>query len=115
MEVPTVGILIKVGTKVPIILPMVLDAFSIPTTLPLSSSLSTQNLTKEGVTVPIKNNGKTKITIQAMNPASIRKLLFTVNISKPDITTIIYFPSTGIAAIQIAAKFYVPLVVLFSI
>ena len=32
-EVPTAGIVIKVGTKVPIILPIVFEAFSIPTVL----------------------------------------------------------------------------------
>ena len=62
----------KVGTKVPMMLPMVLDAFSIPTVLPLSSRSSTVYFTREGVTVPSKNNGNTKMIMQAANAAHTR-------------------------------------------
>ena len=103
MEVPTAGIVTKVGTKVPMILPMVLKAPSVPTVFPLSSRLSTVYFTSDGVTVPSKNRGNTKITIQAQNAAIIKKLLFTVKISSADIPRIIYFPTTGINAIQMAA------------
>ena len=50
----------KVGTKVPMILPIVLEAFNIPTVLPLSSKSSTVYFTNDGGTVPNKNNGNTK-------------------------------------------------------
>ena len=103
IDVPTAGILIKVGTKVPIILPIVFAAFSFPTTLPLPSKLSMENLTREGVTVPRRNRGKTNTIIQVTKPAIIRKLLSTLNINSADIKTIIYFPTTGIAPIHIAA------------
>ena len=101
--VPTAGILMKVGTKVPMILPIVLKALSFPTTLPESSRLSTENLTREGVTVPSKNKGNTKITMQATNPAIIRKLELTARIKSPEIHIIIYLPTTGMAAIHMAA------------
>ena len=108
IEVPTAGILIKVGTNVPIMLPMVLEAFSFPTTLPLSSRLSTENFTKDGVTVPSRNSGNAKITMHATNPAMIRKLLFTVKISSADIPIMIYLPTTGMAAIHNAAMIIRP-------
>ncbi|GFH93356.1 hypothetical protein IMSAGC002_04632 [Lachnospiraceae bacterium] len=93
----------KVGIKVPIILPIVLNAPKVPTVFPLSSRLSTVYFTKEGVTVPSKNRGYTKITIQATNPANMRKLLLTVIISTAEIASMIYFPTTGMAAIHMAA------------
>ena len=102
-EVPTAGMVTKVGTNVPIMLPMVLKAPSVPTVLPLSSRLSTEYFASDGVTVPSRNNGNTKIIIQAAKAAQIRKLLFTAKISRADIPRIIYFPTTGMAAIQIAA------------
>ena len=64
----------KVGRKVPIILPIVLKAFNVPTVFPLLFKLSTVYFTREGVTVPNKNSGNTKITIQAINAAKIKKL-----------------------------------------
>ena len=103
IEVPTAGIVTKVGTNVPIMLPIVLNAPSVPTVFPLSSRLSTEYFTRDGVTVPSKNKGNTKITIQAANAAIIRKLLLTVKISSADMRRTIYFPTTGISAIQIAA------------
>ena len=103
MEVPTAGIEIKVGTNVPIILPMVLKAPSVPTVLPLSARLSTEYLAKEGVTVPRRNNGNTKITIHAANAAQIRKFVLTVKIRSADMPRMIYFPTTGIAPIHTAA------------
>ena len=101
--VPTAGMVTKVGRKVPKMLPMVLQAPRVPTVLPLSSKLSTVYFTKEGVTVPNRNKGKTKITVQAQKAAMIRKLVFTVRTKAPDIPRITYFPSTGMAAIHTAA------------
>ena len=103
IEVPTAGMLIKVGTNVPMMLPMVLAALRFPTSFPLSSRLSTVYFTSEGVTVPSKKRGNTKITIHATKPAMIRKLLLTAKIRIPEIRMIMYLPSTGISAIQIAA------------
>ena len=80
IEVPTAGIVTKVGTNVPIMLPIVLNAPSVPTVFPLSSRLSTEYFTRDGVTVPSKNSGNTKITIHATNAAIMRKLLLTVKI-----------------------------------
>ena len=85
------------------ILPIVLQAPSVPTVLPLSSKLSTEYLTRDGVTVPSKNSGNTKMTMQAANAARIRKLLLTVKMRSADIPSTIYFPTTGISAIQTAA------------
>ena len=103
MEVPTAGIVTKVGTKVPMMLPTVLNAPKVPTVCPLSSRLSTEYFTREGVTVPSKNKGNTKITMQAANAAMMRKLLLTVKISSAEIPRIMYLPTTGIRAIQMAA------------
>ena len=103
IDVPTAGIVTNVGTKVPIMLPIVLNAPSVPTVFPLSSRLLTEYLTSDGVTVPSKNNGNTKITIQATNAARIRKLLFTEKIRTAEMPTMIYFPTTGINAIHKAA------------
>ena len=72
-EVPTAGIVTKVGTKVPMMLPIVLNAPSVPTVFPLSSRLSVDYFASDGVTVPSKKSGKTKITIQAAKAAMIRK------------------------------------------
>ena len=55
--VPTAGMETKVGTKVPIMLPIVLKAPRVPTVLPLSSRLSTVYLTSDGVTVPRRKRG----------------------------------------------------------
>ena len=101
--VPTAGIVTKVGRKVPRMLPIVLQAPSRPTVRPLSSRLSTVTFTSEGVTVPSRNSGKTKISMQDTKAAITRKLVLTVTISSPEMPRIIYFPSTGIAAIQTAA------------
>ena len=100
---PTEGIVTKVGTKVPIMLPTVLNAPRVPTVLPLSSRLPTENFAREGVTVPSKNKGNTKMAIQAANAAIIRKFVFTEKMTTAAIPKIMYFPSTGIAAIQSAA------------
>ena len=101
MEVPTAGMVTKVGTKVPMMLPTVLNAPRVPTVCPLSSRLSTEYFTREGVTVPSKNKGNTKITMQAANAAMMRKLLLTVKISSAEIPRIIYFPTTGISAVEL--------------
>ena len=107
-DVPTAGIVTKVGIKVPMMLPMVLNAPQVPTVFPLSSKLSTEYFTRDGVTVPNRNSGNTKITMQAAKAAIIRKLLFTAKIKRADIPMIIYFPTTGINAIQIAAMIILP-------
>ena len=104
IEVPTAGIVTKVGRNVPRMLPIVLNAFSMPTVLPLSERLSTVYFTRDGVTVPSRNSGNTKITIQAENAAQIKNLLLTVKISSAEIPSIIYFPTTGMAAIHSAAR-----------
>ena len=102
-EVPTAGIVTNVGMKVPMMLPIVLKAPSVPTVRPLSSRSSTVYLASEGVTVPKRKSGKTKTTMQAANAAIVRKLLFTAKIKAPEIRSITYFPRTGISAIQTAA------------
>ena len=101
--VPTAGMLMKVGTKVPIMLPTVLKAFRFPTVRPLSFKLSIVYLTREGVTVPSRNSGNTKMTMQAAKPAIIRKLLLTERIRNAEMPTMMYLPMTGISAIQSAA------------
>ena len=103
MDVPTAGIVTKVGTKVPMMLPTVLNAPSVPMILPLSSSESVVYLASDGVTVPKRKRGNTNTTIHAAKAAIIRKLLLTVNISTAEIARIMYLPATGIAAIQMAA------------
>ena len=108
MLVPTAGIVTKVGKKVPIILPIVLKAPRFPTTFPLSSRLSTVYFAREGVTVPNKNRGNTKTTIQAAKAAQIKYQLLTEKITTAEINKIKYFPTTGIAAIQIAAIMILP-------
>ena len=55
--VPTAGIEMNVGTKVPIMEPMVFAAPRVPTVLPLSSRESTVYFTSEGVTVPSRKRG----------------------------------------------------------
>lgn len=99
-DVPTAGMVTKVGIKVPIMLPMVLNAPNVPDILPLSSRLFTVYLINDGVTVPSKKRGNTNIIIHAANAAHIRKLLFKEKSSKADIPIIIYLPATGIIAIQ---------------
>ncbi len=108
IDVPTAGIVTNVGTNVPIMLPIVLNAPSVPTVLPLSSRLLTEYLANDGVTVPNKKSEKTNITIHAQNAAMIRKLLFTVKISSADIPSTIYLPATGIRAIHTAAMSILP-------
>ena len=93
----------KVGTKVPMMLPMVLKAPSVPTTFPLSSRFPTEYLAREGVTVPSRNSGKTKMTMQAAKAAMMRKLLLTEKIRRAEMPTMMYFPTAGIAAIHTAA------------
>ena len=59
--------------------------------------------TNEGVTVPRRKQGKTKITMQAQKAAITRKLVFTVSTRAPEMPRMTYFPSTGMAAIHTAA------------
>lgn len=101
--VPTAGMVRNVGTKVPMMLPMVFSAFSCPTVLPVSSRLSTVNLVRDGVTVPSSTQGKAKITRQAASAAQTRKFFVTNVASRKDIPAIIHRPAKGINAIQIAA------------
>ena len=72
MAVPTAGMVTKVGTKVPMMLPMVLAAPREPTMRALSSRFSMVYLARDGVTVPRRNRGKTKITMQAAKAAQMR-------------------------------------------
>ena len=102
--VPTAGMVTKVGRKVPRMLPMVLQAPRVPTVLPLSSRLSTVYFTREGVTVPSRKQGKTKITMQAQKAAMMRKLVLMVSTRAPEMPRMMYFPSTGMAAIHTAAR-----------
>ena len=101
--VPTAGMVTKVGRNVPKMLPMVLNAPRVPTVLPLSSRLSTLYLTSEGVTVPSRNRGNTKRTMQVQKAATIRKFVLMVRTKRPEMPKMIYFPTTGMAAIQTAA------------
>ena len=78
--VPTAGIVTKVGRKVPIMLPTVLNAPKVPTVLPLSSRLSIVYLAREGVTVPRRKQGNTNMTIHARNAAHTSRLLLMVNL-----------------------------------
>ena len=106
--VPTAGIETKVGTNVPMMLPIVLAAPSVPTVLPLSSRLLTLNFTSEGVTVPSRNSGYTNTIMQERNAAQIRKFVLTVTMSSAEISRITSFPRNGIAAIQTAAISILP-------
>ncbi len=108
MDVPTAGMVTKVGTKVPMMLPMVLKAPRVPTMRPLSSKLSTEYFAREGVTVPNRNRGNTKITMQAAKAAQIRKLVSTVKMTTAEIPRTTYFPSTGMEAIHMAATRILP-------
>ena len=103
IDVPTAGIVTNVGTKVPMILPTVLNAPRVPIILPLSSRDSVVYFASEGVTVPRRKRGNTNTIIHVANAAITRKLLLTANITAAEIAIIIYLPRTGIAAIQIAA------------
>ncbi len=104
MDVPTEGIVTKVGTKVPMMLPMVLNAPSRPTVLPLSSRLSIVYLASDGVTVPSRNSGNTKTAMHETNAAQIRKLLLTEKMSSAEMPRMIYLPTTGIRPIHTAAN-----------
>ena len=102
-EVPTAGIVTKVGRKVPRMLPTVLQAPRRPTVRPPSSRLSVAAFTSEGVTVPSRNSGKTNSSMQETKAATERKFVLIVKISSADTPRITYRPSTGMAAIQTAA------------
>ena len=101
-EVPTVGIVIKVGAKVPMMEPIVLRAFSSPTIFPLSSKLAIEYLTREGETVPSSISGKTNRAIQEKRDAHMRKFDPTKPASKREIPAMTYLPSSGMAATQMA-------------
>ena len=84
-------------------LPAVPAAPMPPTTRPLSSRLFVAYLTRDGVTVPSSSSGKTKIAMQDRNAAATKRFVSTATIRTPEIKAMIYFPTTGIAAIQRAA------------
>lgn len=71
-NVPTAGMVTKVGRNAPRIEPIVLQAESWPTTEALSSSEVVANLLRPAVTVPSRNSGGTKIMAQEINAAMIR-------------------------------------------
>ena len=102
-NVPTAGMVTKVGRNVPRIEPTVLQADSRPTTDALSSSESVANLLSAGVTVPSRNSGGTKMTIQQTNAAIVRKFVDTVTMSAPETSITMYLPTSGISAIHTAA------------
>ena len=93
----------NVGTKVPIILPIVLNAPRVPTVFPLSFIFSTVYLASEGVTVPSRKSGYTNTTMHVINAAHIRKFVLTVTTRSADTPSITNFPANGIAAVQTAA------------
>ena len=101
--VPTAGMVIKVGTKVPMMLPIVLSALRRPTVLPVSSRLSTVNFVSDGVTVPSRTQGKANITRQAAKAAQTRKFFVMKAASSPEMPTISHRPANGMSAIHIAA------------
>ena len=100
--VPTAGIERNVGTNVPMMLPIVFAAPSVPTVFPLSSRLSTEYFTSEGVTVPSRNSGYTNTSIHERNAAQIRKFVLTVTTSSAETSRITSLPANGIAAVQTA-------------
>ncbi|OQA26416.1 MAG: hypothetical protein BWY61_00675 [Firmicutes bacterium ADurb.Bin354] len=102
-EVPTAGIVTNVGIKVPIMLPMVLHAPSLPATLPLSSRSDTVYFISEGVTVPNRNRGNTNMIIHAAKAAHISNPVDMVTIMMPVTSSITYFPTTGMRPIHTAA------------
>ena len=84
-------------------LPIVLNAPRVPTMLPLSARLCTVYFASDGVTVPSRKSGNTKITIHAAKAAQIRKFVFTAKMSSAEMPIMIYLPTTGINAIQTPA------------
>ena len=101
--VPTAGMVMNVGTNVPMMLPMVLSALSRPTVLPVSSRLSTVNFVSEGVTVPSRTHGNAKMTRHAANAAHTRKFFVTNVASSRDMPAMSQRPTNGMSAIHIAA------------
>ena len=100
--VPTAGMVMKVGVKVPIIEPIVFRALSSPTIFPFSSRLLTAYLTSAGETLPRSIRGKTKRRIQERRDAHIRKLEPASRASARETTAITYLPTKGIAAVHTA-------------
>ena len=101
--VPTAGMVTNVGTKVPMMLPMVLSALSLPTVLPVSSRLSTVKRVSDGVTVPSSTHGNAKITRHAASAAQTRKFFVTKSASSSEMPAMRYRPTNGMSAIQMAA------------
>ena len=71
-EVPTAGMVTKVGRNVPSIEPIVFAASSRPTALPASAAFFIVYLASDGVVVPSRNSGKTKTTRHAASAAQMR-------------------------------------------
>ena len=100
--VPTRGMVIKVGVKVPMIEPIVLRAFSSPTVRPLSSRLLTAYFTSAGETLPRSIRGKTNSRRQERRDAQMRKFCPTRRARRSDTAAITYLPRKGMAAVQVA-------------
>ena len=84
-------------------LPTVLNAPSAPTVRPLSPVPDTVYRARDGVQVPSRKQGNTKITKHAANAAAVRKCELTVITRSPVMPRITYRPANGIAAIHTAA------------
>ena len=89
-------------------LPIVLNAPRYPTVFPLSERDWTEYFTREGVTVPSRNSGNTNTAKALARAAQTKYIEFTERIMSPESPTIIYFPSTGISAIQTPATRILP-------
>ena len=82
---------------------MVLQAPSLPTIWALLSRESVVYFTRDGVTVPSRNKGKTNMIMQERNAAQVRNPVLIVIARAPAMATIRYFPAKGMAAIHRAA------------
>ena len=103
IEVPTYGIVTKVGKNVPIMLPTVLQASMIPQVLPFSSRLVTAYFTRFGVTIPKTISGNTNTSMQLTNAATTRYPVLTNSASTKAVPAIINFPTSGISIVHVAA------------
>ena len=101
--VPILGIVTKVGKKVPIMLPMVFAAYILPAVFPAFSKSVTPFLTKYGDTIPRPINGTEKRTRQDIAVPVTSKSLGKNNARRPMIAVITYLPIKGITATHKAA------------
>ena len=95
--VPNEGMVKKVGTKVPIIEPIVWMAESFPVIFPVSLRSDTANFTRQGVVIPISRSGGTNRSTQDNQVAKTKKAFEKKNPAIKAEKAITYFPSTGIA------------------